>query len=467
MRQIAANLKPLLTCPAFYFWHALGAFFCIPGYWIAWTNTGEMVSSTLTALILPAWSAVVMTSLHRDMLSRPFCFCLPGQRQALRKTSFLIGVVASLAACLTVFSDPGFVGFDRVWAAWSYFCFGLILYFSVVGFLFLGDSLSGLMGPFLLFGATPFLFEDLRLLLQTVTLDLPAVNTVLLVVLLRYAWRKMGNAGLSRRAAGNQLLSLQMLWRRDAAEEYQEIENREATPGENWKLRKRLLEVLSNRIELRPALSFSRHLTATQFELAGGQLPKSAPSVRVVGLIAIIALVYIGYSGSDDPSWANTEANLVYLAVCLLSFYLAAPVFTSMLLPAGRKERFQTSISIAACYGVFIFSLAFLLYLVFVVLSQVAPPLTIKGEVHNFQHAHLKPAFLPLVSLPLNLILKVVCRRWLLVPEIILFLILLTIGIPWINGLNPFAIAALLLLNWGMLFGVLYTYHFRRDLILE
>ncbi len=471
MKRVAATLAPLLACPAFWLWHVVGAILCIPAWLYAWFPGDSDKGAVVAAFVLPFWSATVLTSLQRDLLASPVSFCLPGHRSALRRASLLVGIATSLAASLPVFTYPGLGGLSLCWAVWSAFCFSLIIYVAVVRILFLVDNVIAPLGPGMLVGFVLVEFPTTRSFVESVALFAPWWNTVFLAVLGMFGWRWIGSADLARRTCGGRFLSMQTVWRRSAVAEFGASGMRESLAKGTWGLRQWLLRQFWARISHAPALSFRRHLAATQFEVAGQHLLLLNAATVPLTLLAILALLVIaGYAPLRVDRPETPEANAVYIVNCVLGMQLFVPVFTAMLLPAGRRERFWSAVAIAFANGLVMLAASLFLYILLLVMAALAPPLSINGKVHFFRPAGLAPAFVPLVVLPLNCVLKVVCKRWLLLPE---FLLLLTAAIVIVKGgaalgkLSCSSIVVLVSISWAILLGILYAYSFRGDLVRE
>ena len=470
MKRIAANLTPLVTCPAFMLWHLIGAAMCIPALLYVGTSADPDVGGYVVTFILPAWSACVLTSLQKDLLNKPFTFCLPGHQDVLRLTTCGVGVASSLVASLPVLTFPGLDGLSLLWAAWSAFCFGLVVYLLMVGFQMLLNAATALPGLFVVVGGVLIEFTGARLIVQEAALFAPGWNTVVLAALSILTWRRLGSVDLARRICGGDFLSLQMLWRRHAGEEFGARRKRESMSKGTWSVRRWLLQVCFDRISRRPALSFRRLLAATQYELAGRLVPLTPAGVLATVLFVLLLLVVGGYAPPVEDRPDVPAANAVYIVSCLLSMHLLTPIFSSMLLTAGRRERFWSALTIAACNGLIVLGTSLLMYLLLLGMGTLAPPLSLGGEVYRFEPADLKPAFVPLVLLPLSIILKTACRKWLLVPEILLFFtaaMILTKGDAALKDLSLSAITVFLSVSWATLVGVLYSYSFHRDLVRE
>lgn len=223
-----------------------------------------------------------------------------------------------------------------------------------------------------------------------------------------------------------------------------------------YRARQCLLLQCFDRISRRPALSWHRHLAAGQYELAGRLLPLSP-------LTALVILVFAGYAPSEESG--APAANFLDFGICILAMHLCIPTSGTMLLPAGRRERFCSALALAVCGGLVVLAASLLLLIFHQGMASLTPPISWRGETHDFQPAELSPALVPLVLLPLNLILRIVCKKWLLVPQVLLVLIaaiVLREGGVTVREVSPVTAAALLSVSWTLLVGVLYTHSFHQ-----
>ncbi len=470
MSRVANSLTPLLTCPAFYLWHLLAAVICIPAYLHAWLSGDFESGACVAAYLLPACSACVLTSMQRDLLSTTNSFCLPGQRDALRRTSFLVGAGTSLVASLPAISYPGLDGMSLVWTVWSAFCFGSLVYLIVVATLLVVPTAMTSVGPAMVVSFALVTFDDCRVLVQDMALFAPGWNTVVLALLASVIWRCMGSVAFGRRLCGRRFLSLQMTWRRSATEEFGGSAKRHALSKGVWSVRRRLLELLFARIDRRPAQSFRRQLAGAQYEMAGRLVPLSPGFAVFVAVFVLALMVLAGYAPLREDRMMAPEANGVYMVSLFLGMHLFVPVFPEMLLSTGRRQRFWNALAIGLGHGVVVLLLSVLLYALFLGMAWLAPPLPIGARVHDFRPAEWWPSFVPLALVPLSLVLKVVCRKWLLIPEIILFLtgaIALLHGGVRLGEWSQPAMIVVVVICWAILVCVLYTYSFHRDLVRE
>ncbi len=470
MRRVIANLAPLLTCPAFTLWHLLGAILCVPALWYAWSAEDPTRAGHLAAYILPLWSACVVTSLQRDLLLRPFVFCLPGHRDVPRRTLFAVGIVVSLVAALPVFDYGHLEGLGRLGALWSAFCFGLSAYLLVVGALFVVPNVAIMVGPIVGIVFVLVEFPDTGLLVQDAALFAPGWNSAILALLSVLAWRKLGSAALHRRSCGGYFLSLQMAWRRSAAEEFGERGRLHVLSKGTWGVRRWILQRSFERIGRRPVLSLRRHLAATQYQLKGHLVPLTPWTVSIVGLVVLGGVVAAGYAPPREERPDVPVANALYVGSCVIALHMLLPVFAPMLLTAGRRERFWSALAIAAQGGLAVAAISILTYVTYRGMWLALPPLSLGGTVYPFRPADLEPAFVPLVVMPFSLVLKIVCTKWLFVPELVLLgfaVVILVPGGAALKEIDLLAVAVLLLASWGVFVAVLGFYCYHGDLVRE
>ena len=234
MKRVAANMLPLLECPAFMLWHLLGAAICIPSFLYAFSSNSPETGALVGAFVLPFWSAIVFTSLQRDLFAVPVSFCLPGHRSVQRRLTFLVGVITSLIASLPVLNYPGLVGLSLIWAIWSAFCFALIIYLLVAGLLFLIDAGMMPVGLGIVLGALLIELPAARMSVQDVAILAPGLNTLVLATIATLMWLRIGSVDLARRICDGRFLSLQMAWSRRAGEQFSTSAKLETLSKSRW-----------------------------------------------------------------------------------------------------------------------------------------------------------------------------------------------------------------------------------------
>lgn len=466
MKRAAASLMPLVTCPSFAIWHLIGAVICIPALLYVGTSADVEIGGYVATFLLPVWSAIVLTSLQKDLLHKPFSFTLPGHRSLLRRTSFLVGIVVSIVAALPVLTFPGLDGPSLLLAVWSAFCFGLTIYLVIVGMQMFLDAAGTSLALCMVACGVLIEFTGARVLVQETALFAPSWNTGVLAVVAVILWRLLGSAELARRTCGGRFLSLQMAWRRSAGERFWLSKRRKSWSKGRGSLRRWLLEMLFARISRRPSLSIQRHLAAAQYELVGYLVPVRPWTIPINALCILVVLAVGGYaplSANDAP-----VTNALYVVSCVVGMQLAIPMFNTMLFPVGRREKFLSSIAFAICGGLVVLATSLLIFVVLAGLGRLAPSFSLGGKAFQFRPADLAPALVPLVHLPLSMILKITCKKWLLIPEILLIMsaaVVIFKASAALADLPLYVIFTCLSVSWAMLVAVLYHYSLHRDLV--
>ena len=212
----------------------------------------------------------------------------------LRRTTFGVGIAASLVASLPVLTFPGLGGLSLLWAVWSAFCFGLIVYL-VMGLA----AVDGLRHN--IAGRSSWLWAscssssrspgaragsgNLRPRLEHLR---PGSS---LGVHVEMARKRGAGATDLRQAFSLAPDGLAGVPRRGILGERQTRVPVEGT----WSVRRWLLRRCFARISRRPALSLRRHLAAAQYELAGYLVPLRPWTVPIIALSVLVLLVVAGY----------------------------------------------------------------------------------------------------------------------------------------------------------------------------
>ena len=467
MSSLASQLKPLLASPGFLPWHGLGAVICLPALLYPISANAPVPGAWAFPLLVPLWSAGVLVSLQRDLVTPPFSFCLPRQQSALTRSLLLMAVMTGLLSALPTLAHPELGGGERALAMLSASCLGASVFLATAALCWRAHAAGILFGPLMVVGACLIEFESVRAWIEAQSLRSPLVNAVALAALFSWSWWRLENRNLARRLVGRPYLSIQRIWSRAALEENARQRRTVALRENRGGFRRRLEAWLFARIEQRPIRSAARNRAAAYYEVAGGLLPGSMWTVPwFVGFAAAVLMVG-GYALAGESS--VTLGRMLVVVTSFTALHLWLPRFESILLPLGRRECLRRAVQLSATYVVLLAILHVMLLGLAIALGAVLPTLPF-DEPRPFRPldpAELGLSWVPFAALPLSLTLQLRCRRWLLVPQILLFG---TIAIGVIRGgsallaSGPVGAVVSLVLSWSLLIGVLRNQWLRRDL---
>lgn len=136
MRILLANLKHLYQRRALWLAYALLAF----SIWInviVWVGEPVALKGRFIGLIVLAFLVGMSAAMiHMEVLTKPFAFCLPGHRQAVKSFIFTVGVVANSASPMVFLFYPGLFPTERLVVLCSAFFAGWIFYSAGVWLTF-------------------------------------------------------------------------------------------------------------------------------------------------------------------------------------------------------------------------------------------------------------------------------------------------------------------------------------------
>lgn len=466
MKAIAHNVIPLVTCPSFWFWHAIGAIVCIPAvtYPIGYPDPATGCFAAPFALAI--WSGYVVGSLLKDPLLKPFTFCMPGYRRVFRLTAMLLGLAVGPVAALPALSYPGLDTTGSVAAFWSALCCAEVAYLLTLSAVIATQNVNTLVAPFVILGVLCLEVLEVRLFVQELALFSPIMNPLILGGLGWLLWRRAGTAAFARNLCGGRFLSLQVAWNRTAAEEFAARGRLDALEGRPRFLRSWLSGSLARLA--RPARSALRqHVAAASCEMVGRFLPVSRKGPALLMLLVPCLLAVIAYAQPRADRPEHIVANAVYLFPFFAGIMMQPPILTTSLLPVGRRERFWTFLIISTMTGLLALVSAAVLVGVLLGASAIAPPLTLGGRTFTFRPADPALWYVPLVLAPVVHWVQIVFRKWAPIPLVILFTaawITIVGGAATLSTLGLPAVAMLVVGSWGLLVGSAYTHCFYKDL---
>lgn len=272
---------------------------------------------------------------HCDIAAKPFSFCLPGYRAALRRmvlTDAMLGglVVGALGVVLP--DEP-------VWPLACLYAFsGFVLAFAIFGLFATGGLLSYVLGP-VLDVVTSVRFCILALIALGVAAACPWL-----------IWP----AGLAVCVAVSVFVWVRLRDEQDLAHAHRAMVDRvrkkrarlgAAPASSRWVDELFLGQMMGSRF-----LGLGRCIWGDLYRVF-------APFVihwRRLAIILFVSALLLGYVGG----WVRTFA---FLAMSLFALCISLPTRSDMLLPAGRRERFGSAVAMAVVTSLLLVAYALVL----------------------------------------------------------------------------------------------------------
>jgi len=467
MRALAENWKQIFLCLPLWFWHLVGGFLCVIALVHALQNPVPGSGHLAALLVVPFWSGFLFASIQKELLLKPFVFALPNHRDVARRALLLLGAAASVLPALTILSCPGLPPLQTTAAFLSFATSGFTLFALIAGWIFWTDNASALTGVFVGSGFLLAKVPGAGAALEKATLFHPFAGTALACLAAILLWRWLGSASVTRRLCGRRFLPLQSAWNIEAQRRFglgrkiDELQRRGGA-GRQWLERFSLAAM-----HRRPALSLRRYLAGCRYQALGDLLPYPLRSWGYAALLWTAIFTVLGY-GPPHEGRSVSPVNLALLMPAILGSCLPMPTFSTMLLPAGRRERFWGTVAAAALGALLTMVLTLLIWAFYLFPGRLLPVLNLSGQSYPFHQPNDSLFYLSLVVLPFLYTSNLVFRRWAFVPSLIVFIVfflLVAQSAKGLAGLGPAGAAILLGASWAFFLLIARLICMRSDLV--
>ena len=139
-----------------------------------------------------------------------------------------------------------------------------------------------------------------------------------------------------------------------------------------------------------------------------------------------------------------------------------------MLLPAGRRERFRATLSVALLGAILTLVLSLAICAYYFYPGRLLPVLNLSGKSYTFHQPDYSLFYFSLVALPFLYTSNLLFRRWAFVPSLIIFIVFSLIMVNSSGGiakLGPSGIAILLGASWTFFALIAFLICMRSDLV--
>ncbi|MHC4460902.1 MAG: hypothetical protein ACYS30_05655, partial [Planctomycetota bacterium] len=386
-------------------------------------------------------------------------------RKVVRKFIFSVAVVFNFLASLRFLWYPGLNSGQLVLAVCSALFAGLIFYWLGVWLAFGFRNSAALIGllPFIIFGG---FFFDLHATIERTIVGNPPGVILVGVLSSVLAWLWLGNAGLARRYCGVPGIGFFDAWNRDKMQKYRQVRL-----AKKWdKLRKHpspwVETFFLGRMNRYDYVSTGRYIWGglyTTFGIALSQLSQWKVAFSSV-FSALVLVCFLGYMGPGR--------NILFIMPGLMFTQMRLPVYSSMLVSGGRKERYRCAITLVITEAVLITVLATIVAALSLPLATIIPDITLRDITFAFHAMNIELFFVPLLMIPIVFTIQLIYyRKPVVMMALIMLLFMLLFGTAsfWREHLsvviNPMYIVSLVVLSWVLFTLILRYVCMRRCLV--
>jgi len=412
----------------------------------------------LLYLLISFWTGVFVGNMQKGVLTKPFSFCLPGHRRIPKLFIFWIGGVVNLILGCVFLLYPG-LSFPYVLMTILAGGFvGMILYFYGVCIPLLGlKRLSWGIYLLLILGAIFFKWDKV---VQNMIISWPIPTILASGLVCVWFWRLFGRDSLARRHCGRLVFgefdsSLK-------AQKYRQAQADRNLTAAKAKFFERLHEFFLRRMNRYEFLGKGRYVWGNLYMVFG----RGFGTWQMTDVLASCALIsflvlFFGFVGKGEG------VNLLFVILALGVLSLDLLPYRSMLFPAGRAEKYFSTLVLAVIITFLAGVLTLALTGISVLLETLLPEFGLSYHGMDIGLFYIFLLVIPIalscaVAFPRNIIVKIIFVVVFMQGWIISAVVLKQ---PLMDVIGPVGVVGLVALCWIGFLVVLHYVCMRRSLV--
>ena len=468
MSILAANLKHLYQRRSVWFWYVI---LLAQTPMILMPPSLTRFDRYLGYLIASLLTGILAGGSQKDVLIKPFSFCLPNHRRIARAFIFWIGIVVNLLLGCVFLWYPG-LGFPYVLLVVLAGGFaGLIAYFYGVygGFQAVPTPAAGII-PLLVAG---FIFFKWDVAVQNVIVNQPMVMILVGGLMCIWCWKLLGRNFLARKYCGILVMGMFDSWSRTRVEKYRQARAERNMTESKVKFFEKAQEFFLGRMERYDFLSRGRYIWGNLYAAFGKNFGYWQMQY-VLGFLALIIfmVLFFGYMGPSEND--KRMIGILFIAPALSMYSLDLMSYQTMLFPAGRRDKYYSMLILSAVITLLAGLLVLAVTGISVFLETVLPEFSFRGgPMLSYYGMDIGDFYIYLLIMPVTLSLTVAFPRT--KPWFIIFLVVVFMQ-GWIISkivlkqslvelIGPVSITGLIALCWIGFLVILHYVCMRRSLV--
>jgi len=465
MSIFTANLKHFYQWRGVWFWYVI--ILCqTPMIILPILSKTKNYDRLLGHLIVSFLTGILAAGLQKNVLSKPFSFCLPGYRHIVRPFIFRIGVIVNLLLGCVFFGYPGFDFPYVLLVVLAGGFFGMVVYFYGVygGFVKIPAASVGILG--LIIPLTILFKWDM--ILQNIIIHHPIVIIIVSTLVCIWVWRLLDRDILARKYCGKLVMGVLDSWNQKKISKYkmaQLAEKEQKKPNSTPKISSGVESFFISRINRAETNSLPRYIWGSFYRSFGIAISQQRQNLLWILIIILPILCFFCYIPGEG-------VNIIFIIPGIMVLYMSLWVYSSLLTAGGRKQRFWSALTLAVVTGIFICVALVLLTLATHLLEGIMPPLIVKGHEFTFNALNINFAHVPFLITPVSLTIGLIFPNKPML-RIICVIVLFQISFLGIflhhQGfpvqIGPLHVIILLFCTWTLFISVLHRISYRRCLV--
>ena len=453
MSILAANLKHFYQRRAAWLWSLM--ILCLIPMVCSVRSKPERY---LGYLFISCLMGQMVGSFQKEILSKPFSFCLPGHNGIPRRFIVWVGLVVNGMLGFVFIFHLG-LGFPSVFlVVLAGATAGMMVYLLCAGLMLFNlekNKLGWFLMPITFYGY----FSKWDLVVQEVIVTSPLIATSLGLLSCWLIWRWLGTESLRRKYCGKTVIGMFDGWNKEKMSKV-----RQARLAERDKKKPGFIKISSDverffisRISGATTDSLRPYVWGGLYKTFGMMISQRRQGLMKSFLFILPALCLLGYMGPGR--------HFIFFMPGIIVTSMSLNVRSSLLISGSRRERFWSALTLAATTAMLITIAAVLFAMATHLLERIMPQLSVKGHELTFSSMNMDVCLVPLVMIPVALIIGLVVQKnrvLKMVLIMILFQILFVFSMfkkpesmNWLVQIGPVYVMIIFLCCWGLFVAVL------------
>ncbi len=452
MSILAANLKHLYQRRAVWLWY-LVILGMVPA--VSVFSRGERY---LGYLLISCLIGQMVGSIQKEILSKPFSFCLPGHSGIPRRFILWVGVVINALLGFVFIFHFG-LGFPSVFlVVLAGATAGMIVYLLCAGLILFGLEKNKL-GWFLMLIALYGYFSKWDLIVQAVIVTSPLIATGLGLLSCWLAWRWLGTESLRRKYCGKTVIGVFDGWNKEKMSKVRQarLAEKDKKKPNSMIMSSGVERFFISRISGATTDSLRPYIWGGLYKTFGLMVSQHRQNLMKSFLFILPALCLLGYMGPGR--------HFIFFMPGIIVAFTSLNVRSSLLISGSRRERFWSALTLAATTAMLITIAAVLFTRATHLLERIMPQLSVKGHDLTFSSMNMDVCLVLLVIIPVALTIGLIFHKnriLKMVLVMILFQILFVFSmfkkpesVNWLVQIGPVYVMIIFLCCWGLFVAVL------------
>ena len=470
MSVLAVNFKHLYQRRLAWFW-----------YFILLSQTPWILLPILTSqhdrhlgyLIISLITGILAGGLQKDVLAKPFSFCLPGHRRIPRAFIFWTGGVVNLLLGCIFLAYPGLSFPYTIIVILAGGFVGMIAYFYGVytSFQAIPSPRAGII-PFLVAGMVFFQWD---VALQNVIVNQPIVVFLAAGLVCVWSWKLLGRDFLARKYCGKLAMGMLDCWNLKKIEKYRQAQAERNMTDTKMKFFAKAHEFFLGRMGQCDFLSRDRYVWGNLYAMFGkhfGHLRMKS----VLGFLATVVflILFFGFIGPNEK-----ENRMIFILFIIPVFSVCSMdlmPYRTVLFPAGRRDKYYSTLILSVAVTLLAGLLVLAVTGISVFLEKTLPEFSLRQWPRFVYYGmDIGDSYLYLLFMPMALTLSIAFPRtkpWL---AIVLGIGLMQVWIiseivskrSMVDVIGPIGIAGLIAICWAGFLVVLHYVCIKRSLVTQ